>query len=280
MSINLLVALQAEAKPLIAHFRLKGLPPIAGFRCYGNDQINLLVTGVGGVAMAAGVMAQGLAGLSTGEAIPSPVGWINIGIAGHQTLPLGSLTRVGKITDHGSGLCWYPPQVLETDLLLKTLLTVASPLTYYPQDQLVDMEASGFFVTACRFAVGEAVQLVKVVSDNQDTGIDRLDGSIISQLIEGSLTQLDQLIGSMQQLLSSNADGDATPTELETFLLNWRFSKSQQFLLGRLLRDHRLLTGQSVDIAQFSQVRRSADLLISLGQIIGPLRRGYKLPVI
>ena len=276
--INIMVALQVEAKPLVSHYRLKGLPPLAGFRRYGNDQITLLVTGVGSVAMAAGVMALGLSPpAAAGETDGGQTGWVNIGIAGHQSLPLASVAMAGKITDQSAGLCWYPPQVLALDLPLLPLLTVAKPLTDYPANQLVDMEASGYFVTACRFALGESVQLLKVVSDNRDSNIDQLNGPLITGLIEAALEPIGLLISALQCQLSSADDSMVNTLDLDQFLQCFRLSKSQQFQLIRLLQDHHVLTGGLAKVEQFDHLHRAADLLDALEQLLRPLRRNYRL---
>ncbi|MBL4622579.1 MAG: hypothetical protein JKY89_09285 [Immundisolibacteraceae bacterium] len=275
--IHIMVALQAEAKPLVNQYRLKGLPPLAGFRRYGNDQITLLVTGVGSVAMAAGVMALGLAGDSLVKSGIGQTGWLNIGIAGHQCMPLASVVVAGKITDQSSGLCWYPPQILALELPVLPLLTVAKPVTDYPDSQLIDMEASGYFVTACRFSVGESAQVLKVVSDNRDSNIDQLNGPAISGLIENALDPIGRLIDKLQHQLSSVADSVVSSTEVDQFLQRFRLSKSQQFQLVRLLQDYRVLTGELAGVEQFDQLHRAADLLNALEQLLLPHRRNYQL---
>ena len=272
-----MVALQVEAKPLVSHYQLKGLPPLAGFRRYGNDRITLLVTGTGSVAMAAGVMALGLSPSASVEGASGQTGWINIGIAGHARLPLASVAMAGKITDQSSALCWYPPQTLTLGLPLLPLLTVAKPLTDYPENQLIDMEASGYFVTACRFAVGESVQLLKVVSDNHDSNIDQLNGPLITGLIAGALESIDQLIDQLQRQLSSTDSALVNALELDPFMQRFRLSKSQQFQLIRLLRDYHLLTGVLAKVEQFKHHHRGDDLLNALEQLLMPLRRSYQL---
>ena len=288
--INLLVALQAEAKPLIRHFALKGLAPVAGFRRYGNGNITLLVTGVGSVAMAAGTMALGLAAnkaagqvaeTSSGQTIDRPErlhGWINIGIAGHKNLPVGTPVLAGKITDHASGLGWYPPQVLNTGVEVVTLLTVARPVTDYPETTIVEMEASGYFVTACRFSVAEFVHCFKVVSDNEETSADRLTADLVSELVASATGALDALVGELSTQLAGDADHLVELPELALFLQRFRFSRTQQHQLVRLLSDHRLLCKQAATVESFIDVRRATELLAALDTRLAVERRRYLLP--
>ena len=43
----LVVALQAEAQPLITHFGLRCEPPMGMFRVYRSDSMALVISGVG-----------------------------------------------------------------------------------------------------------------------------------------------------------------------------------------------------------------------------------------
>jgi hypothetical protein len=265
--INLLVALQAEARPLIKHFGLDGRPAVAGFRRYGNAEINLLVTGTGSVAMAAAVALLGL------EALTAPAAWINFGIAGHRDWPVGRALLATKITDHGSGLCWYPPQVITTNLAGVELLTVASPVDNYPDSAAVDMEASGFYPTACRFATAELVQCLKVVSDNRDRPANELNEAGISELISAGLEPLNGLLVALQKLLAALPIKPEAP--LSDYLDRWRFTHAQRLQLTRLLQDFRLLAGHWPDIQVYQQQISGEALLAALTTDLNARRLDY-----
>jgi len=269
--INLLVALQAEAGPIIRHFGLNGLPAVAGFHRYGNADINLLVTGVGPVAMASGVTVLGL------ESAMTPAAWINVGIAGHADLPIGTPLLASKITDLSSGLCWYPPQALQLEIPRCEVKTVATPAQQYPADAAIEMEASGFYPTACRFATGERVQCLKVVSDNRDNPPTQLNAAVIGERIGELLGSLEILIDELSAVMAELSPSTASPADLQPFIEGWRFSQTQRTLLSRLLHDYRLLSDGVPQISEFKAHRRGADLLAALQADLLARRLDYSL---
>ncbi|RLA09945.1 MAG: hypothetical protein DRQ54_01115 [Gammaproteobacteria bacterium] len=275
--INLLVALQAEAKPIIRHFGLSGKPPVAGFRRYGNAQINLLVTGVGSVAMASGVTLLAMESLLAEGSAPSAAAWVNVGIAGHGDLPLGTAFLASKITDQSSGLCWYPPQVLQADIPRHELITVATPAQEYPGDAAVDMEASGFYPTACRFVTGELVQCLKVVSDNRGHPATRLDEGVIGERMVELLEPLAGVIDELHSLAMTLPRPVIGEVALQPYLQRWRFSHAQRLQLSRLLHDYQLLSGALPDMGVFKQQKTGKALLIALDADLLVQRADYLL---
>ena len=100
--VNMVVALKAEARPLIARCRLKpaGQP---GF--YVNDcgDLGLVICGVGRVN--AGLVVKRIHGTFTDEAAAA---WLNIGIAGHGTELPGTALLVCVVLERTSGRRLYP----------------------------------------------------------------------------------------------------------------------------------------------------------------------------
>lgn len=92
--IFIYTALPCEAKPLVKHFGLKKNVNIEPFAVFFNQDICLIVTGLGKSAMAAGVAyTQALF-----ASVEHPV-IVNIGIAGHKEHAVGSLFLIDKIND-------------------------------------------------------------------------------------------------------------------------------------------------------------------------------------
>ncbi len=294
--INLLVALMAEARPLIHHFDLSGLPPIAGFRCYGNESITLLVTGSGVVSMASGVTALGLMGRSFADDLGTaalrgsdcsfgPHTWINSGIAGHRNLPVGTLVLASKITDQASGRSWYPPQVAEISMLRPVVRrpemeTVPAAVETYPQQAVVEMEASGFYPTACRFGSGEQIHLLKVISDNREQPATRLNEADVAQLMAMLLSPLEQLMAESERLpVAANQFAPVTQqltAAAEQFTGRWRFTVSQRRRLQQLLNDGQCLTGELLQPAGFAELRSTKALLAALEDEIDQARLAYR----
>jgi nucleoside phosphorylase len=193
--IFIYTALPCEAKPLIAHFKLKKRLNVRPFAVYEKDAVCLTVTGVGKNAMAAGV-AYTQALFNTVE---NPV-LINIGIAGHRDHPLGSLFLIDKITDADSHKSHYPPLISKAPCASGAIQTAAKPQLDYAHDQLCDMEASAFYETATRFSTGELVQCLKIISDNQHSPATLIHAQQVSVLIADQLEAIEIVINQLVAL--------------------------------------------------------------------------------
>ena len=227
--LHFVVALHAEAKPLIAHFGLLRRNADA-FPVYENENIALIVSGIGKVAAAA---ATGYLHTQTGN--HSCAAWLNVGITGHSRRAIGDGVLVHKITDQTAGRSWYPPLTFELPCASDDLITVDEPETKYRENGLYDMEAAGFYATACRFTTAELVHCYKIVSDNRLTSTEQVNGKTVQALIEQRLDTIDVLVQALRALSARLAEFQSDPGELARFLEYWRFTVSQQHQLRRLL---------------------------------------------
>ncbi len=227
--LHFVVALQAEAKPLIDHFGLRRRTGGA-FLVYENENIALIVSGIGKVAAAA---ATGYLHAQNGN--HSCRAWLNIGIAGHGRRAIGDGVLVHKITDQITGRSWYPPLTFELSCASDDLISVGEPETKYRENGLYDMEAAGFYATACRFTTGELVHCYKIVSDNRLTPAEQIRGKTVQALIEQRLDTIDVLTQTLKALAARLAKFQSDPRELARFLKHWRFTVSEQHQLRRLL---------------------------------------------
>jgi len=241
-----MVALHSEAKPIIDHYRLQrltteGFPLYVGASCVGetpNLLINLVVTGIGQLAMAAAV------GWLAGRQENTKSAWLNLGTAGHLDATLGEIFRVAQCTNADDHSAHLPPLVSRWQGEIASLQTVDRAMTDYPPVAMVDMEAHAFFGTACRFAPAELVQSLKVVSDNQGTDLDTLSGEMFSQLVGAHTEKIVDFIEGLVGLAAVLPKTD--PAILEF----------QQMMSGR-----RLTVNQRREIESFAQD------LINLGQV-------------
>jgi nucleoside phosphorylase len=179
--IRLVVALPAEARPLIRRYELARA---AGgeFPVWRADGVALVVSGVGR-HKAAAATAFLAAAEGPGEGA-SEAAWLNVGIAGHRSLPLGEAVLAHKVVSAAGGRAWYPPLLFQPPCATATVITVDRPETSYPEEAAYDMEATGFCLAAARFASAELIQVVKVVSDNAAAPPDRLTAGGVEELIE------------------------------------------------------------------------------------------------
>lgn len=240
----LLTALPCEARPLLDHFRLRSLAEVPGFRCYARDDVLLVVSGIGRTAAAAAV--------ATVEARypEQDKVWLNLGIAGHRSLALGTLLWVGKAQEAAGGRSWYPPPVPGLDLPAAHLLTVDRPHKDYPADALVDMEAAGFFDAGLRFRSIELLQSLKVVSDNAGGGFDDIDSKRVETLIRPHVPVAQTILEQLAAMAASLAPDPAFQQLLQQGQAQWRFSSYQRKRLARLLQRWWLLGGRELPSTQ------------------------------
>jgi hypothetical protein len=202
------VALDCEARPLIQKLRMRRCEDFRGWPVYANQDRSdwLIVSGIGRVASAAAV------GFLGGIAGPNRQGmWWNVGIAGHRSLGVGELRRAGKVIDIVSGRDFYPMSVAKGGPAAEIVTTVDVPGSEYPQNGMVEMEASGFCAAATRLTSRERIQVLKVISDNAERPFPkkpdpRMAEGLVAARVEEILAAADALRA--LDAVSSDAVGD------------------------------------------------------------------------
>jgi len=229
------VALEAEARPLIARFRLKRDLSVTAFRLYRNREagISLVVTGIGKLRMAAAV------GFLAVHA--SPACWIDVGTAGHPELPLGTVRLAHRIIDHDSGRSFYPQLVIDAPVTTEALITVSRPLSGFPDPALYDMEASGFFEAARHFATVEWIHALKVVSDNRRESFVKKQ---VGGLVEAAVPTLETIVAGLRELHRSIAE--PLPLDLARIAAETRLTQAQTRQVEKLLRQWQALSPETL----------------------------------
>ena len=235
----LIVALAAEARPLLTFHRLQG---VSGhpYRICAGEQTHLIVSGIGKVAAAA---ATAYLRALIGDA---PAAWLNIGIAGHGSHAVGTALLAHKVVDAASGKPFYPTFTASPPCRTTLLHTVdqAQPAT---GDAAYDMEASGFCEAAQRFATSERIHCLKVVSDNPQSPYQTLNAEKVEALIESQLDTVAQ-VGEHLRTLSQQLHAlHADPPGLADLTTRWQFTATQQHQLRGLLARWQTLTGEPLN---------------------------------
>ncbi len=187
-AFNFIVALPAESKPLIAHFGLKRVQPDGMFPIYQKGAISLVRSGVGKAASANATRFL-LNHPWQKESI-----WINLGIAGHATRPIGDMILAQQTLDEDSQRTWKIPSNLNSLCELERLTTLSKPEFDYTRPGAFDMEAAGFLS-----ALEGNGYCLKIISDNRLNPGQGIKAKQVSQLIREQLDNIDQL---MHQLSS------------------------------------------------------------------------------
>jgi adenosylhomocysteine nucleosidase len=255
-------ALPCEAKPLIDFYRLKKDISTQCFAIYRNDNICLTVTGIGKIAMAAGIAySQALFSPS-----PNPV-FLNIGIAGHKDHTIGSVFLVDKLSDYDSGRCYFPPLVFTPPCPSHSLQTVSKPTVTYPLLDLCDMEGSAYYETATRFSTGELIQCLKIVSDNELSPTQTIQAKYVSELISKEIPTITAILKELTQLTESLKRQDLT--EFNLLLNQYHFTANEQIQLKKLLTRWDLLkSGNKIDFS-LGQAKSGNDFIKELDHQLG-----------
>ncbi len=241
--IHLVVAIPCEARPLLRHFALRGLPR-GPFRVYEGAHMRLIISGVGKTNAAAAV-----AWLAARHGDAAPCAWLNLGTAGHAARPLGQGVLAHKVTDAGNGVNYYPTRLFESPLTGETLLTVERPEPEYPRAAAYEMEAAGFCGAAARFAPWELIHCLKVISDNRMRPVHEVDEKLVTELITENLPAIAAVVSALQGLAGELAAVMAAPPLLTWMTARWRFSQTQRRQVLRLLQRHQAL-GQAPEALQ------------------------------
>ena len=252
----IVTALDSEARPLLDQYRLRASANSGPFRLYGNDNILLIVSGIGRVnAAAASAYLAALAG-------PGVHSWLNIGIGGQRDYVLGSAWLASCIQLPNARQNWYPPLIFTLPCPAATVCTVDQPQLDYPSEHIYEMEAAGFYPTATRFSSGELVQCLKIISDNAEHAAERLRPAMVSDLVRAALEPIDKVLCALRELADELQQAEQYLT-LPT--LPWRISVAQQHLLRELLRRYRIRFGATVD-PQLNAYTNAKDCLRGLHQ--------------
>jgi nucleoside phosphorylase len=189
--LHILCALKHEARPIIEHYRLIHDGSVLSFITYCNDNeaITLTITGVGKHAA-----AEGTRFVADFYHAGANDAWLNVGIAGHKRMPIGTLALANKITDAESQQVWYPRLPFPTSLNTLPLTTVNEPEVDYEDNDMIDMEAAGFFRCASEHAAPGLIHCLKIISDNEAHRTDQISKQTIRELISSNIPEIENYI--------------------------------------------------------------------------------------
>lgn len=229
--IHFVTALECEARPLIERFDLKRIAEVEPYRIYRGERATLVVSGIGKMAAASAV---GFWNALNGA--PQFSAWLNVGVAGHRDMEVGSGALAHKITDRASGRSWYPPRVFAAPCATMAVITVDGVERDFDAPALYEMEASGFYSAATRFTSAELAQCFKVVSDNRAGGTEKITADSISEAIGKNLEAIEKIAAELQSLGQELGEVHRPPAEYEDCLNRWHFTATERQQLRNQLR--------------------------------------------
>ena len=263
-SLNIVVALSCEAKPLVDYYRLTK-QAVTGLSYFSREadqnfpfNIHLVVSGIGARNMAT---ACGWLGANSRK---DNCVWLNVGVAGHKEHRLGEIVRINKASELGSAKNYYPALVAKWSEMNIGLISYSEPCTDYPANAVVDMEAYTFFEVVNKFSNKELVQSLKIISDNSKNGIEAINAARVSGLIAEKIETINSFVENLLNLLRLSAP--LPKTLMETQHLHVTVSQLQQYhdLVEKLIN---LGIANSDIKKKLSSASTMKELLIELREI-------------
>ena len=259
--MNFVVALHAEAKPIIDHLGLTKHPLPSPFALFSDETYQLVVSGMGKQNIAHAVSF--LHGRITCKNLP----WLNVGLAGHGNAPLGEAFQIAKFTDQQNEQTGYPPQVFTTPLLKAFLKTCNQPSMEYHLNTAYDMEGSAFFESAYRYSNTELVQSIKIISDNPQNPVSHFDKSLVHSLIS---PQVPKIVSLSKEMIRAAKEISA-PSEIETLFTEINqihtLTETQKHQIKKAIRHGKIVGISDSQIRKLAHSERNAkELIFKLNQ--------------
>ena len=187
--------------------------------------------------------------------------WLNYGIAGHKKFTLSEWVNVNKITEASTKLNWYPSRVKKNQCLTASVETVDMPVSEYEPDSLYDMEASAFMATALKFSSIELIQVMKIVSDNEENHLDDINKKQVQKLFNNNLDPLIKIIDLLQEQKNIFDDIYKEDKLYQDCLEKWHFTEYQKNEVERLIQRWNLL-GKADQTVQIEKCKDAKQLIL------------------
>lgn len=262
--LAILAALPCEARPLIQHYQLKAQTDSL-FPVYSKDKVHLIISGVGKINAAQAV------GYLQAKYLEPNSAWLNIGIAGHRSLPINAHIIAHKVIDHATQRSFYPAILKSLPKKTYTVCTVDQPEKNFSDDHVYEMEASGFMQAALKFSTMEFIHCYKIISDNLETKV-CINPQSVQKLIENNTSDICLFADSLLDFNKEIKGSAKVMASLELFTSKWHFTVTQTHQLTRLLSRYFCFQTLSNDFLQeFCELDNASKVLYALEQKINSI---------
>ncbi|NLN03474.1 MAG: 5'-methylthioadenosine/S-adenosylhomocysteine nucleosidase [Clostridiaceae bacterium] len=250
-------ALSIEASPLIDGFKLKKDMDVNEFQVFGNEDMMMIISGVGKVksAMALSYLF-GKYGVCEKDIL------LNIGYCGSSSdeVPLGMLMLANKVVDMDTGREYFPDLFLTgyRQRCISCFSNVVKRSTENTENIFVDMESAGVMEASYKFLYPHQTVIVKIVSDYLDD--ERKDVSFLKSLMTENLSNIEDIIKQAKEIagMTKGLDMAEEYAMLERISENMRFTKGMMNLLRPNVRKAKIKGYDTIGILHGFLDRKSS----------------------
>ena len=265
--MNFIVALHPEARPIIERYGLEKRLSSIPFSFFENEKHRLIISGIGRINAAAAT------GYLLSQIDESPQSIINLGIAGHGNLNIGTPFIANRVIYPEEKVVHYPTPILDQDIERSALQTCNTPEKAYPQPIGYDMEAHTICSVAYKAVSRELVQIIKIVSDNPSNNLDTFDPKTATDLISIHLPLIDEIIESMDGIIQSISLDPILLKLVTKIQSSHHFTFTQSHQLRKVIQQAHALGLKNSKITNLvSSCANAKDLIAALKKKLEPLR--------
>ena len=243
------IALRAEAAPLIDAFNMKIVENKSLFPIYANEETGhaLVVSGMGSIKSAAAATF-----LKNRLKINDYSAWINLGIAGFFKDPIGDMYQANKVVSKESGTAFFPGLRLSKLVPAAILFTVSKPENGYKEKALYDMEAAGFCEMAPSFSCNELTYVIKIVSDTPSASSSLITKHLVRELIEKQLSKISDILAEIEILVEEEKKRLSIPNEVIEFEKRFKFTETNKYKFREIYRKWKVaFPSKRLDLSEF-----------------------------
>jgi hypothetical protein len=243
------IALRAEAKPLIDTLNMKLVENKSLFPIYANEETGhaLVISGMGSIKSAAAATF-----LKTYLKINDYSAWINLGIAGFFKGPIGDIYQANKVVLKESGAAFFPGLRLSKQIPSAILFTVSKPENGYKEKVLYDMEAAGFCEMAPSFSCNELTYVIKIVSDTPSASSSLITKHLVRELIEKQLSKISDILAEIEILVEEEKKRLSIPNEVIEFEKRFKFTETNKYKFREIYRKWKVaFPSKRLDLSEF-----------------------------
>lgn len=237
-------SMYVEASSFVKNMNLKKDLECHKFQVFKNDDVVLIITGVGKVISAVAVTY-----LFLKYKIKSDDIFINIGICGskNKNIRIGDIFLCNKIIDYDTKKTFYPDIILKHPFKegnIQTISKVINDENMEIQSEIIDMEASAIYEAALMFLQPHEMFFIKIVSDHLNN--EKIDSNNITTLVESKSEEIIKWISDIKNVFLYNKSilDQEEQRIVEDIIKKLRLTATMANQLKQLLKYYKLEKGK------------------------------------